>query len=155
MELQLKYGEQLPARGAGGLSLPLCCAVPWDLLLNVSPRRQRPVLHWERAVLVLVGWVAQEPALTSAFLGFLQLSHPLSVTAWLSAEGEQAWLRILSLPGWGVLKEPWKTPESLCFLMLKHLFVEKMLPHLCALTPGRAGFASRPYFSCPWPYLEG
>lgn len=40
MESQLKYGEQLPACGAGGLLLPLCCAVPWDLLVNVSSRRQ-------------------------------------------------------------------------------------------------------------------
>lgn len=55
MELQLKYGEQLPARGAGGLLLPLCRAVPWDLLVNVSSRRQRRVLHWECAVLVLLG----------------------------------------------------------------------------------------------------
>lgn len=55
MELQLKYGEQLPARGAGGLSLPLCRAVPWDFLVNVSSRRQRRVLHWECAVLVLLG----------------------------------------------------------------------------------------------------
>lgn len=55
MELQLKYGEQLPACGAGGLLLPLCSAVPWDLLFNMSSRRQRLVLHWECAVLVLMG----------------------------------------------------------------------------------------------------